>query len=237
MPALPASESAFSSCIASSSGELTCPRTHEEEERPCGKAVTCVPHDDPPPVSAFLSSNNSAHQLCSLRAMGAGASAAAAPPADAEGGAEPAEAPADAPADAPAEAGTSILDELAKITDAAKHRQKIIDFCLNGEEESSTMMPSEGWYVTNLDAMKSKIDDVIAVFPDGLEKPVCIFAFQFCSSDFCLLGTCATVPSWNHATLSQFLVLLQTVWVWCPLACDDDPTYRVVVAPRRPTYM
>ena len=168
--------------------------------------------------------------------MGAGASAAAAPPADAEGGAEPAEAPAEAASEAASsEPGASILDELAKETDAAKHRQLIIDFGMI--EESDKMMPSEDWYVKNLDDMKTKIDDVIAVFPDGLEKPVCIFAFQFCSSDFCLLGTCATVPSWNHATLSQFLVLLQTVWVWCPLACDDDPTYRVVVAPRRPTYM
>ena len=93
--------------------------------------------------------------------MGAGASAAEAP--------SPAEASTEAPEEAerPAITGSgSFLDDLRS---KSGQRQLVTDFC---QIESASSLPSADWFENNSRAMMSKIDDVMAVFPGGLEKPV-----------------------------------------------------------------
>jgi hypothetical protein len=53
-----------------------------------------------------------------------------------------------------------------------KIRRFFQEFCMLDDESAETLMPSAEWYLRNLDDMKTKIDDVLSVFPDGLETPV-----------------------------------------------------------------
>ena len=72
------------------------------------------------------------------------------------------------------EPSTTIFGDLALEKDAAKIRNILIAFTLpdNFELEDYDKLPSVEWYAANWDKMKSTIDDVVALFPLGLEKPV-----------------------------------------------------------------
>jgi hypothetical protein len=65
-------------------------------------------------------------------------------------------------------AGIVLLDGL-KDKPPAEQRTLMKDFCQLEDEE---VLPSVDWFATNVEDNAGKYEDVLAVFPDGLEKPV-----------------------------------------------------------------
>ena len=60
------------------------------------------------------------------------------------------------------------LDGLKEKT-PAEQRTLMKEFCSLDDEE---VLPSVDWFTNNVDDNFGKYEDVLAVFPDGLEKPV-----------------------------------------------------------------